>query len=74
MALLFIMCLARGRVGGEWMRRLSLGFTNPVGTRGMWNMCLVAVVWVGVSGQGHVMPVCVVSMDSLCRWQVNVSV
>ena len=24
------MCLARGGVGGEWMRELSLGFTNPV--------------------------------------------
>ena len=29
------MCLAPGGVGGEegeWMRRLGLGFTNPVGT------------------------------------------
>ena len=26
------MCLARGGVGGEWMRGLGLGFTNPVGT------------------------------------------
>ena len=29
------MCLARGGVGGEggeWMRELGLGFTNPVGT------------------------------------------
>ena len=34
------MCLARGGVGGEggeWMRELGLGFTNPL---------LVAVVWV----------------------------
>ena len=31
------MCLARGGVGGEggeWMRGLGLGFTNPVGTGG----------------------------------------
>ena len=26
--------------GGEWMRDLGLGFTNPVGTRGMLDMCL----------------------------------
>ena len=32
------MCLARcgvGGEGGEWMRGLGLGFTNPVGTGGM---------------------------------------
>ena len=32
------MCLARGGVGGEggeWMRELGLGFTNPVGTGGV---------------------------------------
>ena len=37
------MCLARGGVGGEggeWMRKLGLGFTNPVGTGGVLNMCL----------------------------------
>ena len=31
------MCLARGGVGGEggeWMRELGFGFTNPVGTGG----------------------------------------
>ena len=37
------MCLARGGVGGEgseWMRRLGLGFTNPVGTGGALDVCL----------------------------------
>ena len=37
------MCLARGEVGeegGEWMRELGLGFTNPVGTGGVLDMCL----------------------------------
>ena len=37
------MCLARGGVGGEggeWMRGLGLGFTNPVGTRGVLDVCL----------------------------------
>ena len=45
------MCLARGGVGGEggeWMRELGLGFTNPLGTGECWTcVCvLVAVVWV----------------------------
>ena len=31
------MCLARG---GEWMRELGLGSTNPVGTGGVLDMCL----------------------------------
>ena len=37
------MCLAQGGMGGEWgewMRELSLGFTNPVGTGGVLDMCL----------------------------------
>ena len=37
------MCLARGGVGGErgeWMRLLGLGFTNPVVTVGVLNVCL----------------------------------
>ena len=37
------MCLARGVVGvdgGEWMRGLGLGFTNPVGTVGVLDVCL----------------------------------
>ena len=29
--------------GGEWMRKLGLGFTNPLGTGGVLDMCLVLV-------------------------------
>ena len=51
------MGLARGGVGGEggeWMRELGLGFTNPVGTGEYWTcVCvLVAVVWVVYVGSG----------------------
>ena len=55
------MCLARGGVGGEggeWMRELGLGFTNPVGTGGVSDMCLcfgcgcVGGEWVGGLEQG----------------------
>ena len=34
------MCLTRGGVGGEWIRGLGLGFTNPVGTGGVLDVCL----------------------------------
>ena len=37
------MCLAQGKVGGEkveWIRGLVLGFTNPVGTGGVLDVCL----------------------------------
>ena len=37
------MCLARGGVGGEggeWMRELGLGFTNPLETGGVLDMCV----------------------------------
>ena len=37
------MCLARGGEGGEWMRELGLGFTNPVGTGG--GVGHVSVLW-----------------------------
>ena len=33
-------CLVRGVVGGEWMRGLGFGFTNPVGTGGVLDVCL----------------------------------
>ena len=82
------MCLARGGMGGErseWKRELGLGFTNPVGTGGVFDVYLcfgcggVGGEWVGGLDQGlerwdGVMSVCVVSLDSLCRWQVQVSV
>ena len=77
------MCLARGGVGGvggEWVTELGLGFTNSGGTWGKWDMCLcfgcggvggVGGEWVGGLEDGG-MSVCVVSLDSLCRWQVQV--
>ena len=34
------MCLARGGVGGEEVRGLGLGFTNPVGNGGVLDVCL----------------------------------
>ena len=82
------MCLARGGVGGEWTRELGLGFTNPVGTGGVLDMCLcLGCGGVGGAGGeraggldqgwgrwGGVMSVSGVSLDSLCRWQVQVSV
>ena len=37
------MCLAWGCEGGEWMRELGLGFTNPVGTGG--RVGRVSVFW-----------------------------
>ena len=49
------MCLARGAVGGEgeggeWIRGLGLGFTNPVGTEEVLDVCLCF----GCSGVGGV--------------------
>ena len=63
---------------------LGIAFTNPVGTGVVWDMSLgcSGVVW----GSGLVdwdrvceggvvtMSVCDVSLDYLCRWQVQVSV
>ena len=43
MACEMCMCLARGGVGGEggeWSRGLGLGFTNPVETGGVLDVCL----------------------------------
>ena len=34
------MCLALGGVGGEWIRGLGLGFTNPVGAGGVLDVSL----------------------------------
>ena len=33
------------RGGGEWMRGLGFGFTNPVGTGGMLDMCVFGLWW-----------------------------
>ena len=53
----------RRQRGGEWMRGLCLGFTNPVGTGGVLDVCLCfccggahvrgvgGVGWVGVLDQ-----------------------
>ena len=52
------MCLARGGVGGEggeWMRELGLGFTNPLGTGG--SVGHVSVFWLRWCGW--------------CRWRVG---
>ena len=61
------MCLAQGGVGGEggeWMRGMGLGFTNPVGTGGVFDVCLcfgcggVGGEWIGAwtrDGRGGVM-------------------
>ena len=79
------MCLAQGGVGGKWIRGLGLGFTNPVEIGGVLDvgLCLgcssVDGEWVGrlvqgVQRWGGVMPVCVVSLESMCIWQVQVSV
>ena len=65
------MCLARGGVGGEWMRELGLGFTNPVGTGGVLDMCLCLVAGRGFGPGSRAVVLC---LDSLCRWQVQVSV
>ena len=55
-------CVCFGAVWGEWMRELGLGFTNPVGTWGVLDMCLcfgsggvggVGGKWVGGLDQGR---------------------
>ena len=53
------MCMARGGLGGDWMRGLGLGSLNPVGTGGcetcvsVWVAALY-VVWGLVPGSGSV--------------------
>ena len=81
------MCLARGGVGGEggeWMRELGLGLYQSSGDRG--SVGHVSVFWLrwcgwcrwrvgrGRERWGGVMSVRGVSLDSLCRWKVQVSV
>ena len=69
------------------MRELGLGFTNPVGTERVLDVWLcfgcggvggVGREWLGgldqgLEGLGGAMSMRVVSLDSLCRWQVQVS-
>ena len=52
----YVRCVGSGRSGwrgGEWMKELGLGFTNPAGTGGVLDMCLcfgcgcVCGEWVG---------------------------
>ena len=63
-----------GRRGGEWMRELGFGFTNPVGTGGALDMCLcfgccgVGEEWVGGLDQGRERWCVCVSLDFMCRW------
>ena len=48
------MCLARGwvgGVGGEWVRELGLGFTNPERTWGN-GICVCVLRWCGWSWEG----------------------
>ena len=62
------------------MRGLGLGFTNPVGTGGVLDVCLcyagVGGEWVGGLDQGLEGGVCYVCVNcdsgSLCIWQVQV--
>ena len=75
-----------GGVGGEWVTRLGLGFTSSGGTWGKWEVFWLR--WCGWCwgrvverlGPGServgwcVMYVCVVSLDYLCSWHVQVYV
>ena len=45
-------CVRLGRRGGEWVRGLGLGFTNPVGTGGVLGECLGCGGVGGVAGLG----------------------
>ena len=58
-----VVCVWLGAVwvhrGGEWMRELDLGFTNPVGACGVLDVCLcfgvggVGAEWVGGLDKGR---------------------
>ena len=54
--------------GGEWMRELGLGFTNPVGTGGVLDMCLrFGCGGVGGVGGEWVQNVCLAMMRGLLK-------
>ena len=57
----------RRRRGGEWMGGLGLGFTNPVGTEGVLDVCLWWCRWGLERGLEGWADVCM-------SWQVQVSV
>ena len=75
-----------GRWGGEWIRGLGLGFINPVGAWRVLDVCLclgcggvdgrewVRGLYQGRERWGGVISMWGVSLDSLCRLQVQVSV
>ena len=75
------MCLAWGGEGGEWMRELGLGFTNPVGTGGVLDICLyfgcgsvggVGGEWVGGLDQGRERwGICVLCLADTCTSEVH---
>ena len=77
------MCLARGGVGGgftnsggtwgKWDMCLRFGCGGVGGRLGPASGRVGGLVQ-SLGGWGGVMYVCVVSLDSLCRWQVQVSV
>ena len=78
-------CVWLGAVWVERDERIGFGLYQSSGDRGVLDICLyfgcggVGGEWVGGLDQdrerwGGVMSVCGVSLESLCRWQVQVSV
>ena len=75
------MCLTQDEMGSEWMRELVLGFTNPVGTEEVLDMCLcfgcggVGGVWSGEWeswAKGVIMCVCAVRPDSIMLHLIDI--
>ena len=64
---------------GSLCHRIGFELYQSRRNRGVWNVCMVLGEWVDDLGQGlgwwsGVMYLCVVSLDFLCKWQVQVSV
>ena len=79
------LCLARGAMGGEGDERIGFGLYQSWGNKGSVGRVSVFGLWWCMRGMGKVLgpgsegvgcfiSVCLVSPDSLCRWQVQVSV